>query len=67
MTGHPVYGVGYPQDDATPSFSPYSKSSTLGISNEVYFVFEFGKKAKIYNNYWAAQNIWPIFVLKVVN
>ena len=32
---------GHPQDDATSNFSPNSKSSILGLSNEVSFVSEF--------------------------
>ena len=34
-------GRGHPQDDATSNFSPNSKSSILGLSNEVSFVSEF--------------------------
>ena len=31
-------GRGHPQDNATPSFFPDSKSSILGLSNDVSFV-----------------------------
>ena len=34
-------GYGHPQDDATPNSFPDSKSSILGLSNEVFFVSEF--------------------------
>ena len=34
-------GPGHPQNDATPSFFPDSKSSISGLSNEVSFVSEF--------------------------
>ena len=34
-------GHGHPQDDATTNFFPDSKSSILGLSNEVSFVSEF--------------------------
>ena len=34
-------GRGHPQDNATPSFFPDSKSFILGVSNEVSFVSEF--------------------------
>ena len=34
-------GPGHPQDNATPSFFPDSKTSILGLSNEVPFVSEF--------------------------
>ena len=34
-------GHGHPQDNATPSFFPDSKSSILGLSNEVSFVSEY--------------------------
>ena len=34
-------GPSHPQDDATPSFFPDSKSSILGLLNEVSFVSEF--------------------------
>ena len=34
-------GRGHPQDDAMPSFFPDSKSSILGLSNEVSFFSEF--------------------------
>ena len=34
-------GHGHPQDGATPNFFPDSKSSILGLSNEVSFVFKF--------------------------
>ena len=34
-------GRGHPKDDATPSFFPETKSSILGLSNEVSFVSEF--------------------------
>ena len=34
-------GRGQLQDNATPSFSPDSKSSVLGLSNEVSFVSTF--------------------------
>ena len=33
-------GRGYPLDDTMPNFFPYSKSSILGITNEVLFVNE---------------------------
>ena len=33
-------GRGHPQDDATSNFSPNSKSSILGLSNEIAFVSE---------------------------
>ena len=33
-------GRGHPQGDATPNFFPNSKSSILGLSNEVSFVSE---------------------------
>ena len=33
-------GRGHPQDDARSSFSPYSKSLILGLSNDVSFVSE---------------------------
>ena len=33
-------GHGYPQDDARSNFSPDSKSSVLGLSNELSFAFE---------------------------
>ena len=35
------WGLGHPQDDTMPNFFPYSKSSILGLSNEVFFVFKF--------------------------
>ena len=34
-------GCGHPQDDTMPNFFPDSKSSILGLSNEVSFVSEF--------------------------
>ena len=34
-------GRGHPQGDAMPNFFPNSKSSTLGLSNEVAFVYDF--------------------------
>ena len=34
-------GHGHPQDGATPNFFPDSKSSILGLSNEVSFVTEY--------------------------
>ena len=34
-------GLGHPQDDTTPNFFPDSKSSIIGLSNEVSFVSEF--------------------------
>ena len=34
-------GGGYPQDDTTLNFFPDSKSSILGLSNNVAFVSEF--------------------------
>ena len=34
-------GRGHPQGNATPSFFPDSKSSMLGLSNEVPFVSKF--------------------------
>ena len=43
-------GRGHPQDDARYSFSPYSKSLILGLSNDVSFVsesfWEGGKKGQ---------------------
>ena len=33
-------GRGHSQDDATPSFFPDSKTSIIGLSNEVSFVSE---------------------------
>ena len=37
-------GPGLAQDGATSNFLPDSKSSLLGLSNEVLFVFEFFEK-----------------------
>ena len=52
-------GRGNPLDDAMPSFFADSKSSILGLSNEVSFVSEFfWEGGKGYTSYWAAQNIW---------
>ena len=36
-----VEGLGYPQDDDTPNYTPDSKSSVLELSNELSFVSEF--------------------------
>ena len=38
------FGPGLAQDGATSNFLPDSKSSLLGLSNEVLFVFEFLEK-----------------------
>ena len=37
-------GHGHPQGDATPNFFPDSKSSILGLSNEVSFISRFFQK-----------------------
>ena len=47
-------GPGHPQDDATPSFFPDSKSSISGLSNEVSFV-SFGKVVKVYTSILGGQ------------
>ena len=36
-----LWGRGLSQDDAMPNFFPSSKSSTLGLLNEVAFVYEY--------------------------
>ena len=49
-------GCGLPQDGAMPSFFPDSKSSTLGLSINVYFVLElFWKGAKNFKNVKGGQ------------
>ena len=53
-------GHGHPQDDASTNFFPDSKSSILGLLNEVSFVSDFwGKVEKVCNGHCGGQNIWP--------
>ena len=50
-------GRGHPQDRAMPNFFPDSKSSILGLSNEVSFVTEY---------FWKGgenqENIFPLYL-----
>ena len=50
-------GCGHPQDDATPSFFINSKSSVLGLSNDIsFFAWEGGQNSKIVRGIIS----WPV-------
>ena len=56
-------GHGHPKDNATPSFFPDSKNSTVELSNELSYVSEiFWKGGKIVCKLLGSPKIWPVSV-----
>ena len=55
-------GRGHPQDDARSSFSPYSKSLILGLSNDVSFVPEI-----LWKDGYNKVNVTAVTALLILN